>query len=396
MNYEQMLEYLYGLKIFGMKLGLERIEKALKIFGNPHKDLKCIHVTGSNGKGSVVAMVTSILKFAGYKAGMFTSPHLVDLRERIRINDELISKEDLLKVFNECYERLRKANLELTYFEFLTLIAFVYFKEKKVDYAVLEVGLGGTYDSTNVVNSIVSVITNVSLEHTDVLGDSIEKIAKDKAGIIKPNSFVVTSSDDPVVLKIIKEKAKEKNCNLVIAEKVVYPLSLRGEFQKLNAGCACEVCSYLGIDEKYIKEGLKKTQWPGRLQFLEKNILLDAAHNPAAIKVLREYLNTLKYKSLIVLFSISGKRDYKVMLKELEPYDVLIFTKSHIWKAIDPDTVDIDCIKIKDPVEAFDYAKSMAKTGDLVLITGSVYLVGNILEFVTNKEILVKYESMNF
>ena len=395
MNYDQMLEYLYSLKIFGMKLNLDRIEKALEIFGNPHRDLKCIHITGSNGKGSVTAMITKILSLAGYRAGMFTSPHLVDLRERIRINDDLISKEDLLRIFNVCHERLKKINLELTYFEFLTLMAFIYFKEKKVDYAVLEVGIGGTYDSTNVVNSIVSIITNVSLEHTDILGDSIEKIAKDKAGIIKPNSFVVTSAEEPA-LGIIKERAKEKNCKLIIAKKINLSLNLRGEFQKLNAGCAYEACKYLKIDEKYIKEGLRKVEWPGRLQYLEDNILLDSAHNPAAMGVLRNYLNNLKYKRLIVVFSVSGKRDYKLMLKELEPYDTLIFTKSHIWRAIDPDAIDIDCIKFKDPVEAFNHAKSIADPEDLILVTGSIYLVGNILEFVTNKEILVKYESMNF
>ncbi len=391
-----MLEYLYSLKVFGMKLGLERIEKALELFNDPQKDLKCIHVTGSNGKGSVTAMITSILKTAGYKAGMLTSPHLVDFRERIRINDELIPKEDLLRIFHSCYEKLNKANLEITYFEFLTLMSFIYFKEKKVDYAVVEVGLGGLYDATNVVNSIVSIITNVSLEHTDILGDTIEKIAKEKVGVIKPNSLVVTAADNPIILDIIGEKVKEKNCKLVIAKKVNYPLTLRGEFQKINAGCAYEVCKYLGINERVIKEGLKETVWLGRLQYLEENILLDAAHNLAAIQVLREYLDTLKYNKLIVVFSVSGNRDYKKMLRQLAPYDVLIITKSYVWKAVDPDSIDIDTTKFKDPVDAFYYAKSIAKPEDLILVTGSVYLVGNILEFAVNKQILTKYESMNF
>ena len=215
MNYDNVIKYLYSLeRKKGSKLGLKNIKELLRKINNPEKDLKCIHVAGTNGKGSVCAMISSVLQEAGYKVGMYTSPHLSDFRERFLINNKKISKKNIIKYFLE----VKKFVDEQTFFEVITAMAFLYFKAEKVDFLVLEVGLGGRLDATNVVRPLISVITNVDIEHTDFLGKKIERIAYEKAGIIKENIPVVTGARGKS-LSTIKRICKEKNSELFISKK---------------------------------------------------------------------------------------------------------------------------------------------------------------------------------
>lgn len=375
------LEYLYKLKKFDFKSkpSLKQIKIALEKLDNFHKKLKVIHVTGTNGKGSCSAMISTILEKADIKAGLYTSPHLVKYNERIKINNKNIKDEDILRLIN----KIKSINVALSFFEFTTVLALYYFYENNVDYVILEVGLGGTYDATNVCDAEIAVITDICLDHTRILGNTIEEIAKEKCGIIKENSKVVTEENN-VALDIIKEKSK--NNKLIIAKKYEGEIGLKGEFQKRNAGIAYSVGKILNIDEEKIKEGIKKAKWPGRLEYLEQNILLDCAHNPSAILEITKFVKNLKYKKLIIIFGVLERKDFKKMIKQLPKPDFLILTKPKIDFALEPTQLAHDgkCAVIEEPSAALKFAKRLAREEDLILITGSCYLVGNILE--TNKK----------
>src|SRR3989344_7371723 len=271
MEYKKVLDELYSLDIRKWTLGLERIESLLKRLGNPEKKLKCIHVAGTNGKGSVCAMLHSILADVGYKVGLYTSPHLKKFNERIRINNKLISDNDIVKY----YLMVKKYVTSQSFFEITTAMAFLYFADKKVDFAVLEVGLGGRLDATNVVVPLISVITNIGLEHTQFLGKTIKKIAYEKAGIIKNQVPVVTAAEG-IALAAIKKISNEKNSKLYIVNKknANCRIGLKGEFQKLNAAMAIKSIEALKNDygvkikKSSVKKGLLNANWSGRFQFI--------------------------------------------------------------------------------------------------------------------------------
>ena len=230
MNYKEAIEYLYNLKIYGMSLGLERIEHLLEVLNSPHRKIRTIHVAGTNGKGSVCAMLSSVLCSAGYKVGLFTSPHLLSFEERIRVNGSPISRDELCSLV----EKIKPISEEMvesgkfehpTFFETATVMAFSHFADSDLDYAVLEVGLGGRLDATNVVTPIVSVITTVALDHTHVLGTTLEEVAREKAGIIKPGVPVVTGVENDDILTLIRTLCRERNCeSYPTAELVKYDL----------------------------------------------------------------------------------------------------------------------------------------------------------------------------
>lgn len=395
MNYKKILSYLYGLDSPNIKLGLQNVQGLLNKIGAPQKKLKCIHVAGTNGKGSVCAMLFYALREAGYKVGLYTSPHLKKFNERIRVNEHFITDKEIVEYFL----KVKPFITSQSFFEITTAMAFLYFKEKKVDYAVLEAGLGGRLDATNLAVPLISIITNIGLEHTNILGNTIEKIAYEKAGIIKENVPVVTGAKGKA-LGVIKQAAKEIGAPLYAAKKFhkVGFLYLNGEFQQENKDIALTAIGILRkfyslrIRFSHIKSGIKKTKWPCRLQFISKNILVDCAHNPAGFKVLKRELTIIKSRNKIKRFifvaGIQAAKDIKAMLKKISPLiSAIIFTKSKNEKASEPKRLlnifnkinknrSIKTKLINNPKKALNYAKKIANKKDLVVVTGSIYMVG--------------------
>lgn len=368
--------------------GLENIKKFLRIIGNPEKKIKIIHVAGTNGKGSVCAMISSVLDEAGFKVGMFTSPHLVKINERIRFDNELISDGDFKQIADFIYETEKKNNINLTFFETLTAMAFIYFNEKKLDYAVMETGMGGRLDATNVSKPVISVITNIGLEHRDVLGNTIKDIAKEKAGIIKSNTTVVTSAKGKA-LSVIEKVAKKKNSGLIIAKRLKnIELNLKGDYQIENASTAFAVLKELGINKDIILRGLKKACWPGRFEFIKKNILLDCAHNPDGVKALVKSVKELDYNNLIVILSVMKDKNIISISKKINNLNPkMILTKANVSRARDPRKISRffkHFIITPDLKKAIAYAGEIAKKDDLILITGSIFLVGEAYSFLNH------------
>ena len=315
------LEYLYGLERFGIKLGLEVITTLLNTLGNPHQQYKSIHIAGTNGKGSTAAFLAQILIEAGYKVGLYTSPHLIQFNERIKINGKDISELDLINLIAVIKEKAEKNNLQLTFFEFTTALAFFYFAQQKIDVAVVETGMGGRLDVTNVIQPEVTIITNISLDHQQYLGETKEEIAAEKSGIIKDKAIVVTVEEDKEVLKIIEKKCMEKNAGLFLSDKAwpqeaslerqiftvkgqEYTIHLLGEHQLQNAALAIKAASLLAergllISSYNIQEGFKKAYWPGRLEIIcnEPLVLVDCAHNLAGMQELARVIPSLSRRN---------------------------------------------------------------------------------------------------
>lgn len=329
--------YLASLEKFGINLGQERITYLLKKLGDPHLKFKSIHIAGTNGKGSTAAMTASILKEAGYKVGLYTSPHLFDYRERIKINGKDISRSDL----ESGLELIKKISDELTdkptIFEALTALAFDWFAKKKIDYAVVEVGLGGRLDATNVIAPLVSIITNIDYEHTEVLGRSLSKIAREKAAIIKPGVPVVTAEKKTEPLKVMKEACQDKDSFLIGVSPGFASASanLVGKHQKVNAACAVSALrlARIKVARAAIKRGLQRTNWPGRFQVISKRplIVVDGAHNPAGAKALRVTIEEAFSKKFTLVFGCQRSKDFRKILKELKPItsNAIITKSSH-------------------------------------------------------------------
>lgn len=398
MDYRKILNYLYSLESPEIKLGLGRVYQLLDKLGNPEKKIRCIHVAGTNGKGSVCAMLHSILAESGYKVGMYTSPHLKKFNERIRINDKLITDKEIVEYFL----KIKPFITSQSFFEITTAMAFLYFHDKHADFIVLETGLGGRLDATNVVTPLVSVITNIGLEHTDLLGSTIEKIAFEKAGIIKKNVPVVAGAKG-MALEVIKKIAKERNAPLFQTKK--YPRIkfkyLRGEFQQQNKDIALTTINTLinphsiKINKNKITDGLKKTEWPARMQLISKNTLIDAAHNPGGFKMLANELRLIKknkkINNFIFVVGIQNDKDIQSMLNAINPLiSTIIFTKSGNSKAAEPKELlnilnkinknkNINKKIINRPKRALNYARKISGKNDLVVVTGSIYMVGEFI-----------------
>ena len=379
------LDKLLELERTKKSYGIEGIRKFLGKIGNPQDNLKIIHVAGTNGKGSVCAMICSSLKEAGYKVGMFSSPHLVKLQERFRINGRKIRDKELDKLVAKVVGLEKKHKIDLSFFETLTVVAFLYFNEKNADYAVMETGMGGRIDATNVVTPILSVITNVGHDHMEFLGHTIKKIAKDKAGIIKQAPVVTHTKGE--ALDVIKKECKRNKVKLIRAKKVSYRTGLQGEFQKENAATAAAALKELGIPGKYITLGLEKAVWKGRFE-LHGNILLDAAHNPEGVAALITSLKNLTYRNLTVILSIMNGKEIELMAEKLNKLNAdVIVTKAKITRAMQPEEVAgylrnaIIIHKLKD---AIAFAKKTSGKKDLIVITGSIFLVGEAYSFLSH------------
>lgn len=401
MKYNKIIDYLYNDRgIHSVDLSLVRIEKLLKKLGNPQEDLNVILVAGTNGKGSTSTMISSILREAGYKVGLYTSPHLIRFTERFMIDGEEITKEDVERIFNRIFPSIT----DQTYFEVITAMAYLYFKEQDVDFAVMEVGMGGRLDATNVTKPLVSVITNISLEHTKYLGSTTKDIAYEKAGIIKEGGYVVTAAEGEVY-DIINEICMKKQATLFKATPTgLFKLGMNGEFQKINAGTAIKTVKalkYFGIEiSKYaIINGLEKASIKGRLQFIRQNVLVDCAHNPGAFEALILELHRLKqeqgFKNLHFVFGAMKDKDISTIIGLLEPLaSSFVLTRPRgdmdemLDRAEEPKNIQklltsnksAKSVYIIDlPMQALKKALSIAGKEDLIVVCGSCFLAGDIL-----------------
>jgi dihydrofolate synthase / folylpolyglutamate synthase len=393
-NYSEAIQFLYGLNLFGANFGLETTRKFAALAGNPQEKLRFIHVAGTNGKGSTCAMLESIYRVAGLRIGLFTSPHLVSFRERIQVNRELISEADIVRLV----EKLRTANKEnnATLFEFATVMALKFFAEQKCDLVIWETGLGGRLDATNIVTPLASVITNISFDHEQWLGDTLEKIAAEKAGIIKPGIPIVTATDEPSALAVIEKIAREKNALLTKVNpesRIQNPLL--GEHQKNNTALALAAVEVLQrqipVSEEKIREGLANVNWPGRLQLIQRpsgqKILLDGAHNPAGAKVLCETLEKdFPAKERTLIFGIFQDKNWREICETLAPLAGKIFTVPVAsGRTADANELAEVCRKINPRAEisicdSLKTALQISSGDKFVVITGSLYLVGETLE----------------
>ncbi|HIC90459.1 MAG TPA: bifunctional folylpolyglutamate synthase/dihydrofolate synthase [Syntrophaceae bacterium] len=413
-SYLNSVNYLYDLQKFGIKLGLKNILSILKHLDNPHEHVRTVHIAGTNGKGSIAAMLSSILIKAGYKVGLYTSPHLVSFRERIKLNEKPISKIEVIRLVEEIKTKI-DTHTSPTFFEFTTAMAMLHFAKSSVDIAILETGMGGRLDATNVVTPLVTIISNVSLEHKDYLGNTLKAITNEKAGIIKRGIEVITAERKPNVLAVIKGCCKKNSSPLFrvgedIRKRRVnnknnrfhylgmdrqlfnLEVGLKGEHQVVNGVTALGAVEILirkgyEVPESAIYQGLKEVNWPGRLEVIGENptVVLDGAHNPVAATCLRQaLLNEFSFHSLILVMGIMRDKDIKGMFKRLIPIaDKVILTKPAYERAADPHYLyELGAFYQKDMIinqsvdEAVKLALSMAHEHDLICITGSLYTVG--------------------
>ena len=388
---QQTLDYLYGLTRFGMKLGLEVITKLLNKLNNPQNSYKTIHIAGTNGKGSTAAFIASILKESGYKVGLYTSPHLVKFNERIQVNGREITDEELVNYTKLIKEKTHEANVQPTFFEFTTTMAFLHFQKQKVDFAIIETGMGGRLDATNVLNPEISVITNISFDHMEHLGEDKLDIAKEKAAIIKENGTVVTVEQDSNVLELFESVCREKNAKLFIVKKKIKPkISMLGEYQIRNAATAMKVAELLSISKNKIEQGLLKTKWPGRLDVIKENplVIVDCAHNVEGMRNLIKFVKKIdRSRKEILILGMAEDKEIDKMVSLIVPlFDEVVLTKGN-YKPAELDVLEKEVrkhtnnIKMYEQVEgAISEALKLAEKEDLILVTGSIYLVGDVLK----------------
>lgn len=422
MDYEATLQQLYGLERIGIKLGLDNIRKLLGLLGDPQRQLQAVHVTGTNGKGSVCAYIASALRAAGYRVGLYTSPHLVRFNERIQVDGTPIGDADVLRLWSGMQPAITAMVAERsiyhpTFFEVTTAMAFQYFAERKVNVAVVEVGMGGKLDATNILDGRVAVITRVGLEHTEHLGRTVARIAREKAGIIKPVSRAVTVEQE--ALPAIEERCREVRAPLTVigrdvrAERRSQNLQgqtvrvhgdfgeievrtpLLGSFQVENVGVAVAACAELGkagfpVPSSAIRDGIGATRWPARFQVVRDRpiVIVDGAHNgPAAEAVRAAYDEIFGARKCLLIVGVLSDKDLSRMASALGPMASRVFAcrpRSH--RAYTPDEVasafrPFAPVEIVPPVaEAIDAALAAATAQDIVLIAGSIYTAGEALE----------------
>jgi dihydrofolate synthase/folylpolyglutamate synthase len=414
MTYNDTIEYLFGLQKYGIKFGLSKTANLLKSFGNPHIGQSYIHIAGSNGKGSVAALLESILINSGLKVGFYSSPHLVHFTERFRINGREIEPDVVVRIVEELREVIDPKHPP-TFFEVATAIALIYFEREGTDISIMEVGMGGRLDATNIITPIVSVITNISLEHQFFLGRRLIDIAGEKAGIIKRNVDLVTAATQPHVIKLFKRICEEKRAPFWrVGQNVRFrtegktlnyyglkrtfrdlELGLAGRFQARNAALCLAVTEILEmkgnkISEKQAREGLKSTIWPGRMQLVSREplIILDGAHNPGAIRELTSALeHEFEYGRLILVLGVMEDKDIANMIRRIVPMaDYVIYTRPDYYRSADP----ADLMNAARPLgkpgeivrkipEALKRAKEIADQPDLILVCGSFFTVGEAL-----------------
>ncbi|MFZ7127828.1 MAG: bifunctional folylpolyglutamate synthase/dihydrofolate synthase [Desulfobacterales bacterium] len=410
--YDACLQKMFGLRRFGIKLGLDVIDDILKRLGDPQQRFNTIHVAGTNGKGSVAATLASILQASGFSVGLYTSPHLVRFNERIRVDGNPIGDADVVAAY-EAVEAANRSEREPTFFEFSTAMAFAHFGDRKVNWAVIETGMGGRLDATNIITPQVSIITNISLEHRDYLGKTLTAIAREKAGIIKPGVPVVTGTHQPGVLSVIRDAAERQQAPLFRRGQEFrvrrntsgtfdfhglrhvwtgLKPALTGGHQVDNAALALAACERLieagvPIEERTIRVGMEKTRWPGRLEVVSRSplVILDGAHNLMAARNLARYLEgEMKNRRLTFVLGVLSDKPYQAMLSAMLPIcSRAIITQAKIDRAIPAETLAVQARRFIDDVtvvpdvgDAVRIAIEGSAADDAVCVAGSLYVVG--------------------
>ena len=323
MTFDEALAWLQASESTGIKLGLENTNRLLAACGNPERGMRFLHVAGTNGKGSTCAMLDSILRRSGFRAGLYTSPHLVDFRERIRVDGAMISREDLAEGLSRLRDAVRGWDHAPTFFEISTVLALDHFTRAGCDIVVLETGMGGRLDSTNAVKPLVSTITPIDMDHMQWLGDTLEKIAAEKAGIIKPGVPVVSAPQQPAAAEVLRKTAAARGSEIhFVSDPCTLPLSLSGPHQKWNAALAVETlrASGLAISETAISEGLLATEWPARFQRVGDRFIVDGAHNAhSATALVQTWREVFADRKPTVVFGALADKDYPEILAHLDP-----------------------------------------------------------------------------
>jgi len=436
MDYQQAEDYILsftdyekmpGIAYTSANYDLRRMGKLLQPLGNPHLGTRTVHVAGTKGKGSTAAMISQTLIAAGYRTGLFTSPHLHTIRERIKINGAMISEVDFAALVAEIKPIVESVNEQaifgkLTTFEILTAVVFIYFKKNRVDFQVLEVGLGGRLDATNVVKPDVCVITSLSLDHTEILGDSIAKIAVEKAGVIKHGCIVVSAPQVDDATQVIKRACRQQRAKLIqVGQDVTWlktggdlyrqtltistksghydlAIPLLGDYQLENAATAVAVAEALIslgtiISSQNIAKGLSQVSWPGRLQILRKEpmVVVDGAHNAYSmsklVQAVKEYFD---YKRCFVILGTSCDKDISGMARELVTLGnhIIITSSTHPRAALISslaekfDSLGIKAVAADNVAEALSKALTLAKKTDLILVTGSLFVVAEAIDYI--------------
>jgi len=426
MEYQEAMGFLYGLQRFGIQLGLERTKRLLSFLGDPHEDLRVIHVGGTNGKGSTTTFISSILKEAGFRVGRYTSPHLMRFNERITIDGHEIRDEEIISLVEEIRPYVLKIGSslgDLTFFEVVTGMAFLYFQRMRPDFVVCEVGLGGRLDATNILSSLIQVITSIGIDHTDYLGDSLLSIAEEKAGIIKDGGIVIASKNSQEVLSLLERCCMKKRATFFQIErdmgwKIISRdergqtfnikgifnqyddlyIKLLGDHQIMNATLsvgAVELLRRFGIDvkEEAIRLGLSKTQVTGRLEVVSSHpfIIIDVAHNEDGARALKDAISSslFPYDRLILVIGILKDKAIDKMLDILASFaSIVVVTEPCVDRAAELDLIyrmalryNRNTVGFKEVNDAVSFAKAEATASDLILITGSHFTVSEAKRF---------------
>ena len=412
-SYSETLNRIYNLRGGMIDLRLDRMDQALSLFDHPEKKFPSFHIAGTNGKGSTAAMLHRILSQSGYRVALYTSPHLVSFTERIRIGDEEIAPNEVVGLADEIWDRTMAAKVSLTFFEFVTVMGFIYFARHKIDVAVIEVGLGGRLDATNLVRPVVSLISTISKDHEAYLGSDLLSIAREKGGIIKKGIPVVCGALPTEVAAFLKNIAAEheapayffgrdftfslKNGDLFDYIGIKWRLNsadvaLRGRHQKRNAALALGALEITAqdfpVNEAALREGLKTVRWPGRFEIIQDRptVILDGAHNGEGVKALVEEIeNFREQRKVKLLFASMEDKDWQRMLESLsEVADEIVLTRVNMERCADPHRLaaqlsgKVPNFTIEDSRSALEYVLDHAESNDIILVAGSLYLLGEI------------------
>ena len=416
LSYKEAIQYLYGLQKYGIKFGLSKTTNLLKAFDNPHRRQKYIHIAGTNGKGSVAAMMESILLKSGLRVGFYSSPHLVRFTERFRINGEEAPPEKVAAIAGELIKVIRPGPPP-TFFEVITAMALIYFARENVDICIMEVGMGGRLDATNVIRPMVSIITNISLEHQFFLGSRLLDIAKEKGGIIKQGVDMVTAVTQPPIIRLLESICEKKKASMWrVGKDVRYrskgsrfsyygldrnfkgvDLGLKGRFQARNAALSLAAIELLerkgyAFPSRDIVEGLKDTKWPGRMHVVSREPLtvLDGAHNPKAIRELAHSIRSeFGYRRLILVIGVMEDKDIGQILKGILPMaDYVFYTRPQYYRSASPERLMEEGLRLGKKgtmvpkiCDALDMARKMAEPRDMILVSGSLFTVGEAMTY---------------